>query len=213
VPEDVRVSDATPEEIETAIESLVQEAGVEDELLMSDHDKELLIRMNLEYWKDRPIYASVAPLRQDTLLTLHPQTSQISETVTASLMGALGIYGRFLRRQPIAWRWILLSGLPIYLGTGLWASGFAQPLLLGRGGPEFWWAYQIMNMKVRTEAAKTIAMARVERILKEGDITKLDGVLGSSSREQIISLPPGLLSSFQEVSEDQSESSAEETGL
>ncbi len=136
-----------------------------------------------------------------------PQASQITNTLTAGIVGAIGIYGRLLQRQPMAWRWILLSGVPVYIGTSLWVQGFAQPALLGPGGPHSWWTYQLMNMEVRTNLATRIAMARVKKILKEGDISKLDGVLGSSSRDQIISIPPSLLSSLQETPEQNPENS------
>ncbi len=58
VPEDVQVSNATPEEIRTAIESIVQEEIETEGIPMSEHDYELLLRINMEYWKDRPIFVS-----------------------------------------------------------------------------------------------------------------------------------------------------------
>jgi len=56
--EDVQIHNATGSEIRKAVESIIQESNDEDGLDLSEHDSELLVDNEIQYWSNRPIEVS-----------------------------------------------------------------------------------------------------------------------------------------------------------
>jgi len=169
VPEDVQVYRATGDEIRTAVEDIVHEEMEDEGVPLSQHDLDLLARQHMDLWKDRPISGPRDP-----------------NVLTGAVVGALGVYGRIMRKPPIPWRWLALSVIPIYCTTAAWCLGFGK--VPSEASPDDWWAYQVAGMEVRTSIARSIALSRARRLLQESPHSHGDASLGSSTGDERIQL-------------------------
>jgi len=141
IPEDVQVHGASNDEIRLAIRSIVEETIEDEGLDLSEHDIELLVDHEIRHWKDRPIERASDPLYPSLIGT-----------------GALGIYGRLLRKPPIRLRWLSLPFIPIYLASFLYGVGFGT--FGGNEPPDDWLVLQVAGMEVRDTLAAKIAINR-----------------------------------------------------
>lgn len=111
-------------------------------------------------------------------------------------MGALGIYGRFVRKPPLQWRWLALSLVPAYAATFLYNLGFMR--FTSDSPPDDWWLYQVAGMEVRASIAETIATSRARLLIREvlrgkhaNDLLPASAfLLGSASRDARIQFQP-----------------------
>jgi len=172
IPEDVQVHNASSTEIREAVIAIIRESMEEDELDVTEHDMEILVENEVNYWNNRPIESAHNPA--------YP---------ALTVSGALTAYGRLLRNPPIRWRWPLFTFIPVYLASFFYGLGFGT---FSRGKkPDDWISVQFAGIGVRSSIAESIAISRTRSLIQNtlsenSDVDLLRqsaSLLGSASRD------------------------------